>query len=74
MISLVAVAAGTVLFALLGELLAGRDLVNGDLIRVALIAPLLTLPFMPLLHRAGVWIWQRERDGAPPRRPVSVLE
>ncbi|MFN3215345.1 MAG: rod shape-determining protein MreD [Acidimicrobiales bacterium] len=74
LVSIAGIAAGTVIFALLGELLAGSELVGGHLVRVALIAPLLTAPFMPLLYRCGGWIWQSERDGAPPRRPQSVLK
>lgn len=73
-VSVVAVASGTVVFALLGELLADSGLVGGHLVRVAVLAPILTMPFLPLLHRSGAWVWQRERNGAPPRRLSGVLE
>jgi rod shape-determining protein MreD len=74
LVSIAGIGGGIVVFALLGELLAGRELVGGQLVRVALVAPLLTAPFMPLLYRCAGWIWHDERAGAPPRRPVSVLE
>lgn len=74
LVSIAGIAAGSVVFALLGELLAGSELVGGHLVRVALVAPLLTVPFMPLLYRCGGWIWHGERESAPPRRPQSVLK
>lgn len=74
LVSIVGIAAGTVVFALFGELLAGSGLVGGHLVRVALVAPLLTLPFMPLLYGCGGWIWHSERESAPPRRRQSVLK
>lgn len=74
LVSISGIAAGTVTFAFLGELLAGSELVGGHLVRVAVVAPLLTAPFMPLLYRCGGWIWQSDRDSAPPRQPLSMLK
>ena len=74
LVSIAGIAGGVAVFAVLGELLAGADLVGSRLVRVVVLAPLLTAPFMPLLYRAGAWVWLSERDAAPPRRPLRVME